>query len=198
MPMRILACCTVLALAAPARADSFVDIFGGMSIPIGDDDWERTVDESPKIGVRVGAFPDRIGGFLQADWTPVNQEADEGPFPGGETDISAHRFRMLAGAMLRHPISNTLVFSGRAGLGIDIAYASVSGNIAGFEIDESETDAGLAVELGAGLWFKAGSVEVGGEVGLPMAFHDDDNQQIDFVYNSYDLDLLVGVRFVSQ
>ena len=56
---------TVLA-TAPARADSFVEVAGGISIPLSDDEWTDRVESSPLIALRAGAFPNEIGGYVSA------------------------------------------------------------------------------------------------------------------------------------
>jgi hypothetical protein len=199
--MRAILCVTVLVAATPsAHADSFVDVFAGLSNPIGDDDWSDLVDSSPKFGFRVGAFPNELGGFLQADWTPVNTEAESSTFPGGSSDVSAHRFRILAGGMFHHHVSNLLIVTGRAGIGVDIARASATFEFLGTRTEVDDTDAGLGLEFGGGLFFKAGGLEVGGEIAFPMGFHDHEggNDGIDFQYTSYDLDLMFCVRFLSR
>ena len=194
----LLASVALLLVPQAARADSFVDIFGGVSIPLGDEQWTDTVETSPKLGLRVGAFPQNVGGYLQADWMPVNTDA-EGTFPGGQVDVSAHRFRLLVGGVFRHPISNTLAFQGRGGIGADIAYASYEGSFLGAQFEDSESDVGLGFEFGAGFWVRVGSMEVGGEVAFPFAIHgDDEDMGIDYDYTSYDLDLMFGVRFLSR
>lgn len=193
--MRAILCFAVLAVATPtAHADSFVDLLGGISIPMGDDDWTNAAESSPKLGLRVGAVPNEIGGFVQADWTPVNTDAD-GAF-GGAVDVSAHRFRVGVGAMFHHPISNTLVVTGRGGLGIDIA--RVSGDALGFEF--SDTDVGFGLEFGGGVFFRAGNLEIGGELGIPVGIHDHDASQddIEMKWTSYDIDLLFCARFLSN
>lgn len=196
--MRVIVACAVLAVATPARADSFVDLFGGISIPVSDDDWTDTVESSPVLGLRVGAVPNQIGGYLSADWMPTNTDAEGWSLPGTSADVSAHRFRLMVGPLFKHSVSNTLAVTARAGIGADIAHVNVSGNVGPVTFDESETDVGLGFEFAGGVWFKLGNLAVGGEVALPIGIHDDDNDQVDFVYTSVDLQLLFGVRFVSR
>jgi hypothetical protein len=199
--MRATVAFAVLAIATPAAADSFVDLSGGISIPVGDDDWTELVESSPKLAVRVGAFPKELGGYLQADWSPVNTNAQGWDLGGlGNADISAHRFRVTGGVLFHHNVSNTLVVTGRGGIGADIAYVGVSGTVLGQSFDESETDAGLGFEFAGGVFFKLGNLEVGGELALPFAIHDDDNPEpaADFVYTSYDIDLMFVARFLSR
>ena len=188
---------TVLA-TAPARADSFVEVAGGVSLPLSDDNWTDAVESSPLLALRVGAFPNEIGGYVSADWMPTNTDAEGGTFPGGSTDISAHRFRLMVGPLFHHAISNTLAVTGRACVGADIAYASASGTVLGASYDESETDVGLGFEFGGGVWARLGGIELGGEVAIPIGLHDDDNDVIDFDYTSVDLQLLFGARFISR
>jgi hypothetical protein len=115
-------------------------------------------------------------------------------------DVSANRFRILVGPELRHPVSNTLAITARAGLGLDIAHDSVTGSILGAQVDSSETDIGFGFEVGGGVWFGVGGIEIGGEASLPIAIHDDDATENDYSYDytSVDLQLLFGVRFVTR
>lgn len=200
--MRAIVASAVLAVSTPAFADSFVDLSGGVTIPVGDDEWTELVESGPKLAVRVGAFPKELGGYIQADWTPVNTDAQSSwSLPGiGSAELSAHRFRVTGGVLFHHSVSNTLVVTGRGGIGADIAHANVSGEVFGNEFDESQTDVGLGFEFAGGLFFKLGNMEIGGEVAMPFAIHDDDNNEpdIDFNYTSYDLDLMFIVRFLSR
>jgi hypothetical protein len=130
---------------------------------------------------------------------PTSTDAQDWNLPGTSGEISAHRFRLMIGPLFRHAIGNTLAVTARAGIGADIAYASVSGTVLGAEFEQSETDVGLGFEFAGGLWFGLGSLEVGGEVALPIGVHDDDNDQdVDFIYTSVDLQMLFGVRFSSR
>lgn len=193
--MRTLACLAVLVLATPAHADSFVDLFGGISIPVAEEDWTDTVETSPKLGVRVGAFPNNAGVYVGADWMPVNTDYQDNAF----ADVSAHRFRLMAGAIFHQNLSNTLAANFRGGVGADIGYVSVSGEAFGVRYEDSETDTGFGFELAGGIWAKFGNMEIGGDVQLPVAMHDDDNtDDIDLDYTSIDIELLFGVRFLSR
>lgn len=198
--MRAIVVFALLAIALPtsaAHADSFVDVYGGISIPISDDQWTDAVETSPVIGVRGGAFPKEIGGYLGIEWMPANTNNEGWNVPGSSADVSAHRFRIQAGPILHRNVG-ALSVTGRAGIGIDIAHVNVSGQVLGVSFDESETDVGLGFEFAGGLWFKLGGLEVGGEVSLPIGMHDDDNENIDFDHTSVDLQLLFGVRFLSN
>jgi hypothetical protein len=191
----------VLASPGRAHADNFFEISGGIAIPMANDNWTNTVETSPKLSVKAGAVPGKIGGALSFDWTPETTD-EEGFSTGvGSADISAHRFRILANVLFQLPVQRKLHFEGRAGIGVDIAHASVSGDVLGVNFDTSDTDAGLALEVGAGMWFDLSSVQVGAQVALPIGMHDhqaDSNDELTFDYTSYDFDLLFGVRFVSR
>ena len=183
----------VCAAVTPARADSFVELAGGITTPLGDDDWEANVEPSPKLALRLGAFPNEVGGFFSADWTPYESDAD-GTW-GAE--VSAHRFRLMGGVMFHHMVSNTLVVTGRGSIGADIAHANA--RIPIFNIEVSDTDTALGFEMGVGLFFKTGRMELGGELAIPIAIHDHDGGQdrIEMHYTSYDLDVLFCVRFLQ-
>src|SRR5689334_22501808 len=184
--MRALIALALLVTPAIAHADTFVEIAGGLTNPLGDDDWQNTVEPSPKLALRIGAFPNEIGGFFSADWTPYNTDAD-----GAFVDVSAHRFRLMGGVMFHHMASNTLVVTGRGSVGADIGHASADTPIGNF----SDTDTGLAFEMGVGLFFKTGGMEIGGEAALPISTHNHQggNGNIAMDYTTYDLDLLFCV-----
>lgn len=203
--MRTLVClaaCLAAIAVAPsrARADTFLDLQGGISIPVGDSDWTDLADSSPKLGLRIGAIPHEIGAFVAADWTPVNTDQQGWSGPLTSADISAHRFRVMGGVMFHHPLSNTIAVTGHGAIGADIAHANISVDVLGTHTETSDTNTGLGFAFGGGVWFRAGSLEVGGELQLPVAFHHDDNKNdsIPYDYTSVDLELVGGVRFLSH
>lgn len=186
----------ILVVPARASAESFVELAGGLMMPVGDDDWTDYVEAGPKLGLRLGGTGSEgrtSGAMISADWTPIEAD-DDGVFG---SDISADRFRILVNAFAESTIGPKLTARIRVGAGVDIAHISVDVPFLG---ESSDTDPGLAVEAGAGLWFNAGSVQIGGEIALPLGFHADGrDNDIDLAdYMSYDIDLLFGVRFVSR
>jgi hypothetical protein len=192
----------LLALAAsPARADSWFGIQGGVAVPLGDSDWTDLVESSPKLNVNAGSVGKTVGGMASFDWTPENTDTTSSTFPGGSSDVSAHRFRGLVGLAFQNPITSKLYFTGRMGVGIDIAHASYTVSFLGASAEWNGTDVGPAFEVGAGIWVKVGSMLVGGEAAIPVAHHDDAGDQnsrdIAFQYTSYDFDVLFGVRFLT-
>lgn len=197
--MRVLPLLAALALPTPVLADNFVELNGGIMMPADDDAWTDYVDSGPKLGVRIGGM-DRagFGAMLSADWTPIN--TDNFSAFGATVDAAAHRFRVLLGGTLQNRVGKSLTASFRFGAGVDLVRLSVESNFFGARSERTDTDSGIALEVGGGLWFDVGSVQVGGEVGLPIAFHadgDDDEIQLED-YRSIDIDLLFGVRFFSR
>jgi hypothetical protein len=187
----------ILAVPARASAESFVEGALGIMMPVGDDDWTDYVEASPKLAVRVGGSGSgsgRTGALISADWTPI--ESDENAF----ADISADRFRVLVHGFSHFAIGPKLSGSVRVGAGVDIAHVNIKTNLGPLSGEASDTDPGLALEAAAGLWFDLGSIQIGGEVALPLGFHADGSDgNVDLNdYMSYDLDLLFGVRFVSR
>ena len=178
--------------ATPAAADSFAEVVAGMALPLAEDDYTDQVDDSPKLGVRFGTAGEKGAGLeLGLDFTPVNHELPE--VLG--FDIDFQRYRILLGGRFGAPVGKgKLRAFGRVGAGVDIVRTSVTQDT--LDVDESETDLGLAVEVGGGLLFDAGPVVVGGQVALPFAFHFEDDQnenRIDYEYTGIDLDLLLTV-----
>ena len=194
----------VLLAGGAARADSFLEVAGGLSMPVGDNAWTNLADASPKLGARVGGVSDTngLGGMVQADWTPVNLNNSGGAFGAGSLDIAGHDFRFLADLTIHHPILPKLVLSARIGAGIDIAHASATLTILGNTTSTSDTNIGFAFEVGGGLWYSLGDVQVGGELALPISSHskhgDGSDGNYTFDYTSYNIDVLAGVRVLSR
>ncbi|HET9990618.1 MAG TPA: hypothetical protein VFQ65_18945 [Kofleriaceae bacterium] len=193
----------VLLTAGSARADSFLEVAGGLSIPVGDHAWTNIADTSPKLGARVGGVNDHgLGGMIQADWTPVNLNNNGGAFGVGSLDVAGHEFRFLGDFTVHHPILPKLLLSGRVGAGIDIAHESVTLTVLGNTTSSSDTNIGFAFEFGGGLWYQLGDIELGGELALPISTHSKNGNGTDgnysFNYTSYNIDLLFGVRVLSR
>jgi hypothetical protein len=159
------------------------------------------VDTSIKLGVRGGVFRGRprsgsarLGLELGADWALADNEIDDQP----GVDASFHRLRFLGGARLELSLQRRLSLFLRAAGGVDYVIGSISGSFLGIDYDLEENDLGLALELGGGVVAEVGGYLVGMQLAFPVAWHDDDNNDdIDYDYTSYELDLLVtaGTRF---
>ena len=191
----------MLALARGARADSFVQALAGVQLPAGDHNWTDTADVSPKLQLRAGTVQHGLGGMLTFDWTP-EQLTSKLTMPAGfNTGASAHRFRILVQGLARQHVGPRLALEVRGGAGIDLAHASYDYTLLGVHSTDSRTNLGFAFELGGGAWWRASpALEIGGELAVPIGHHDapSQNGSIGFVYTSYDIDLLFGIRAFSR
>jgi hypothetical protein len=195
--MRALVAAILLVTAGAAHADGNLELAGGVSIPAGDSNWENIAKTSPKLGVRIGDFfTQDLGVMLQADWTPVSLNNSGAAFGIGEAAFAAHVFRVLIDFAGQHHVTEHIVLSGRAGIGIDIAHASGSISVGGVSGSRADTDVGLAVEFGGGVWYDFGGTQVGGEIAVPIGNHSaaSENGSFAFQYAMWDVDILAGVR----
>jgi hypothetical protein len=183
-----------------AAADGgYFEGVAGVSVPFGDDDWDRFSDESLKFGIRAGGGAGPTALELTGDVSFINTDPDIEQFIPG--DFGAQQFRLLVGARHQIKAGNALVFF-RAGAGLDVFHYGTSGTFLGVDFEQSETDPGIAAEVGGGFAIAVGpKLYVGGQVAVPMAFHfddddPDDNNDADLEYNAYDVDLLftIGTR----
>lgn len=206
----VVALAGALALAAhtpAARADvgGFAEVLGGISIPLGDDNWTKIADTSPNLSLRIGGETrerDRYGGLglmLQGDWTPVNLNNSEVGTGGLNASAAGERGRILANLVFHHRVAPRLIASGRFGIGVDIAHYSYTVTAGDSTTTTARTDGGLALEFGAGIWYSLGGLQIGGELAVPIANHSTaaDSSGIGFQYASYDFDVQIGVRFVT-
>jgi hypothetical protein len=176
-------------VAGPAHADAFGEVEAGVANPIGNGDWTNLAATSFKLDGRLGfTIPQGIGAALQLDWTPLNLN---GKPPQG-VDVSAYRLRLLPTFVYHHSIAPKLGLSARVGVGIDYIHESGSLMVLGTTTTSTSSDTAFAFELGGGLWYDVGAVELGGELALPISSHSNkDNAN----YSSFDIDILIGVRF---
>jgi len=176
--------------ASVAHADGYFEGVAGLSIPAG--------DESMKFGIRAGggAGPTKLE--LSGDITLVNPDSAIDDAPG---DFGAQQYRVLIGARHAIPMGSATLFF-RGGGGLDVFHYGLSGQVFGVEFSQSETDLGIAAEVGGGFAVNVGpKLYVGGQIAVPMAFHFDDddpndNEDADLEYTAYDIDLLftIGTR----
>ena len=195
--MRAFVAAALLIFAGVAHADGNLELVGGVSIPAGDSNWENIAKTSPKLGIRLGDFfTQDLGVMLQADWTPVSLNNSGAAFGIGEAAFAAHVFRVLIDFAGQHHVTEHIVLSGRAGIGIDIAHASGSISVGTTTGSRADTDVGLAVEFGGGVWYDFGGTQVGGEIAVPIGNHSaaSENGSFAFQYAMWDVDILAGVR----
>jgi len=184
-----------LAVLAPsvARAETYVELGGGLTLPVSDDDYSDFVDPSVALAARIGGGGPTIGGMASVEWSPLAADSD---------DVSLNRLRLLGHLVLHHRLSPKAEIVGRIGAGIDYihSHVEIDGGILG-RIEGSDSDVGLALEFGGGAWFGigSGSTQIGVELALPIGIHnkdgkplDVDDQKID--YTAIDVQILGGVR----
>lgn len=190
-----LAAAAILGTAGSAAAEGFVEGVVGAVVPIEEDSYADAVDEGLKVGLRAGSGLGPGAFELALDYTA---------FGGFEVLGSAYdftRYRALVGG--RHRIgldgAGKVALLVRVGVGVDVMSLRVTNDL--FDFESTETDAGIAAEVGTGFVVSLGKVYVGGQLALPMAFHfdeddPDDPEDNDVEYNALDIDVLftVGAR----
>jgi hypothetical protein len=163
--------------AATAAADGFAEVAGGGVQTTRDDGAWVT---RPKLAVRAGTMDRKwVDEVLSIDWTPI---------PSETADTSEHRFRGI-GSLVFNTRVGALNLAARTGVGLEFLRVKRS--------SEAHTNIGYVFEVGAGLWFATGSVELGADVALSFGLNSAPTMaDDDAAYLSMDLDLLLGVRHV--
>ena len=198
--MRVVALAALLVPAA-AHADGILELGGALTFPIADKNWTDTVDTSPELGVRLGAGNQQIAGLLGFSWTPENLDAQSASFPGGSTDISGHRFRILGNLRIGHRVAPKITVTGRLGAGVDIAHGSFTLNLLGNTSTTSDTDVGFAFDGALGGWYDLGQTQLGLELAVPIGHHSKKATQageLTFDYDQVDIELWFVVRLSSH
>ena len=176
--------------SAPAHAENaFILVGGGLLFPMGDDDWENVAEASPTVFVRGGGgrlLNPRARLMIEGSFevTPISTNFEDNAI----FQLDLTRFRALIGVRYEQLVSRGVLLALRGGIGIDHLRGEVTTPLG----SESQDDTGLALEVGIGPWFSAGSVLMGFELALPVGLHDDDGT---FDFRSTDLAMVASVRF---
>ncbi|MBL9014587.1 MAG: hypothetical protein JNL83_10450 [Myxococcales bacterium] len=193
--MRALVAALVLLVPAGARADQIIELGGGIAVPMSDDEYTDYVETSPTLFARIGGGAP-IGGLFSVDFTPLAAKAES---------LNFNRLRFQGHVTVRKSVAPKVELSGRFGAGLDLIHESFDVTILGTRFEGSDTDLGLALEVGGGAWFTVGAsggVQIGVEVALPISIHNtegnpnnpNDPDDPRFDYTAVDLDVLGGVR----
>lgn len=198
--VRILALAALLVPTA-TYADGILELGGALTFPIADKNWTDTVDTSPELGVRFGVGNQGIAGLLGVSWTPENLDAQSASFPGGSTDISGQRFRILGNVRVGHLVAPKFTVTGRLGAGVDITHGSFTLDLLGNTSTTSDTDVGYAFDAALGGWYALGNTQLGFELAIPIGHHSKRAMQpgeLTFDYNQLDIELWFVVRLSSH
>ncbi len=193
--MRKLVLITLLLASSPTYGEPFAELAGGLVAPVSNDDWTSAVEPSFKLAARLGSDAPGLGFMASVDWTPLAADSSL---------ISFNRFRILGHLQFRSRIAKNATLSGRFGAGVDILHESAEITIPLIgTVKGSDSDLGIAFEAALGAWFDVGSLQLGGEVALPIGYHSSagnpnnpaDPNDAKFDYTSVDIDVMLGVRF---
>lgn len=192
----VLAATCVLSSSAAARADAFLAVTGGAMFPIGDDDWNNTVDAGPVLGLRGGGgrrVDPRSAVMVEAsfEYAPLSDN-----FSSSLVSIDLTRYRALLGVRFERVMNSGPLVSLRGGVGISHLIIEAASPL--LPNLNTRTDTGLALEVGAGVWFPAGPAHIGVELALPIGIHNDDpedNNDIPSDFRTTEVSVLGGLRF---
>jgi hypothetical protein len=88
-----------LASAERDPVRGFVEVIGGVAIPVADEDYKKRLDNSPKVGARAGLAVNTIAGLeIGLDYSPL-REKPRFYGPPIET-VDTQRIRFLAGGRI--------------------------------------------------------------------------------------------------
>jgi hypothetical protein len=185
--MRAIAIAVVLAAATSAQASPYVELGGGLIMPMSDDHYTDFVDVSGALAARIGGG-DAVGGMFSVEWDPLASNTEF---------VSFNRLRFMGHVVLHHAVSRKVELTGRFGAGIDLMHESTDGT--GI-FDGSDSDLGLALEVAGGAWFDVGkTTQLGVELAVPISYHSDNDtpstgNNANWDFTSVDIAILGGVR----
>lgn len=173
-----LAACLGLQLSSvrSVHADAYVMFSAGGLLPVGDADWEDSIDSSLTLGARAGVASKagrgaRLAFEATLEYAPLSPD-----FASSLFDVELSRYRLLGGVRYETLVTRGAVLSLHAGLGFAHLAIDVTGPLG----QGSDTDNGLALDLGAGLWFGVSRTALlGVDVSLPTGFHEDNDPDDD-------------------
>ncbi len=181
--------------ASTAHAERFAEIAAGIAQPLDDDDYDAAVDTSFELGLRLGSYGDDdegplLGFEIGLGWSPLHLENSEINVPGTDVgaDFSANRFRGTGGLRVATRPTANLLIAGRLAAGVE--YVTLNTQVDIVDYDETEDSWGFLIDPGVVFAFEHGNTILGAQLGLPIAFHSEDNGDSNLDYQSWDLNLL--------
>lgn len=167
----VVSLCMQISSARSARAEAYLMFSGGGLLPTGDADWEDFIDSSLTFGARAGVA-NRTGRGARLAFEAVLEYAPLSPESVPLFEVELDRYRLLGAVRYEMLVARGALLSMHAGLGVAHLEMEVTSPIG----QGSDSDSGLAMDLGAGLWFGVSRTALlGVDVSLPTAFHEDDN-----------------------
>lgn len=180
--------------ASAERPHAFYEAVAGVSQPGAASAYQDFADTSLKLGARAGqAWPfdsvrGRLGWEFALDWTKLVTAHDNAP----DQDASFSRLRALVGARAIWPWGPRARVFARALLGGEQLIGTIDSKFFGAPHTEDYGSFGIAFEPGGGADVGIGSVAVGAQVAIPIAYRFERNEAIDYGL-SVDVDLLLTV-----
>jgi hypothetical protein len=191
------------------------ELVSGMTTPIGGEDFDAQFGPSLKVGARAsyrvldlgGDRPSALWAEIAVDWTDTEWDID---VPGENRNRDpVYRLRGLAGVRLEHRVAPWLRLYARTLVGFDRLSLSLLVQVPGEPTAASElcgSDLVPALETGLGAALRLGPIDLGVQVGLPIAFYGQadgvelpgSGTRIHYIHETtVELDVLVmlGVRF---
>jgi hypothetical protein len=183
------------------RIIGLVQLAGGGHLALADHDWRGAINASPTLALAAGGVRDSLGGQLAVTWAPERLTSQNAIIPGTTIDRSMQHFRILAEGFYELRPVPQLAIDPLAGIGADVVDVSFRKVIVGQPMNASQTDVGLALEIGVAAWWSVGDgFEVGGALAFPIGLHSSsasDPSTANLSYTGGDLQLLLGLRAQS-
>jgi opacity protein-like surface antigen len=198
----------LLGAASTAHAEKvtfMLDLAGGITIPIADDDYKSFTDTSFKLSLRPGAvfyINRHFGAAVEGElaWVPVN--SNDTNFEDNNIDARFHRVRLLGGGRFIVPFGIGSVYV-RAALGLDHLTGSITVPKSGpIRRSFSSSSTAFTFEPGLGVQFNVVRHLV---VGLYCGFPIQTDQNLRFTvingvsttttFQPFDVDILAVIGF---
>jgi opacity protein-like surface antigen len=177
--MKTLLLGVVLLLPAVASATErgYLEVGGGGALPVADGTYRDEFGAGPSLWAAAVLNPRNPPTYawmapfaveMSFDWTFIGEDR------GGEVEtlsVDFNRYRLLLAGRYHRTIRDGLIAFARAGAGVEILAWDQRGKIGGIQTSDSDAHLGVALELGAGVRYRMGAIDLGGQLALPMALH---------------------------
>jgi hypothetical protein len=191
--------CPAEAAASPLHV-GYLELAGGAHAPVYGPHYRDFFGPGPRVGVRGGAFRPPAPGGRHAlalefafEWDHLSDQVPDLRDQTYEFD----EYRCMLGARWLYFAGPRLQLYGRLAGGVEVLATGGTARWGKRDFNVSESDAGFVAELGVGASWRLGGVNVGAELAVPWARHEDDGvvsrYDLDTAYDALSLDVLLTV-----
>jgi hypothetical protein len=194
-------------LAAEARERGYLELGAGGSLPVAAGSYTDNFGLGPSVWAAAVLNPRHPPTYawmapyaleLSFDWTFLANSYEQDD-PTNMRSLDFDRYRILLGARYHYELREGVVAFARAAGGLEILAWEERGQLVGIDTGDEDAHLGVGLELGGGVRYQIGPIDLGGQLAVPMALHQHETYgagvEVDHVAVDLELRVTLGIVY---